>query len=142
MSQTRLRSVVKIVQILMLMTHAVGNVHARWSRDTYGMYRCIIGNLYNLTKYLYCNKLLNMFCKNRRKQNSFFLILKEVFVKLGCILSPLLFKQSALYLFENTLSDPFVFPMEQNLIIYTKKLLNSDWLRKECSSSVTRVQNV
>ena len=26
------------------------------------------------------------------------------------------------------------------LIIYTKKLLNSDWLRKECSSSVTRVQ--
>ena len=28
------------------------------------------------------------------------------------------------------------------LIIYTKKLLNSDWLRKECSSSVTRVQNV
>ena len=29
-----------------------------------------------------------------------------------------------------------------NVIIYTKKLLNSDWLRKECSSSVTRVQNV
>ena len=29
-----------------------------------------------------------------------------------------------------------------NIIIYTKKLLNSDWLRKECSSSVTRVQNV
>ena len=28
------------------------------------------------------------------------------------------------------------------IIIYTKKLLNSDWLRKECSSSVTRVQNV
>ena len=28
------------------------------------------------------------------------------------------------------------------VIIYTKKLLNSDWLRKECSSSVTRVQNV
>ena len=28
------------------------------------------------------------------------------------------------------------------LIIYSKKLLNSDWLRKECSSSVTRVQNV
>ena len=27
-----------------------------------------------------------------------------------------------------------------NIIIYTKKLLNSDWLRKECSSSVTRVQ--
>ena len=26
------------------------------------------------------------------------------------------------------------------VIIYTKKLLNSDWLRKECSSSVTRVQ--
>ena len=26
------------------------------------------------------------------------------------------------------------------LIIYTKKLPNSDWLRKECSSSVTRVQ--
>ena len=26
------------------------------------------------------------------------------------------------------------------LIIYTKKLLNSDWLRKEWSSSVTRVQ--
>ena len=26
------------------------------------------------------------------------------------------------------------------LITYTKKLLNSDWLRKECSSSVTRVQ--
>ena len=25
---------------------------------------------------------------------------------------------------------------------YTKKLLNSDWLRKECSSSVTRVQTV
>ena len=50
-----------------------------------------IGNFYDLTKHLYCNKLLNMFCKNRRKQNSFFLILKEVFVKLGCILSPLLF---------------------------------------------------
>ena len=30
----------------------------------------------------------------------------------------------------------------QFLMIYTKKLLNSDWLRKECSSSVTRVQNV
>ena len=28
----------------------------------------------------------------------------------------------------------------QTLIIYTKKLLNSDWLRKECSSFVTRVQ--
>ena len=28
------------------------------------------------------------------------------------------------------------------VIIYTKKLLNPDWLRKECSSSVTRVQNV
>ena len=26
------------------------------------------------------------------------------------------------------------------VIIYTKKLLNSDCLRKECSSSVTRVQ--
>ena len=26
------------------------------------------------------------------------------------------------------------------LIIYTKKLFNSDWLRKECNSSVTRVQ--
>ena len=26
------------------------------------------------------------------------------------------------------------------LIIYTKKLLNSDWLRDECSSSVTRGQ--
>ena len=26
------------------------------------------------------------------------------------------------------------------LLIYTKKLLNSDWLRKECSSSVTRMQ--
>ena len=26
------------------------------------------------------------------------------------------------------------------VIIYTKKLLNSDWPRKECSSSVTRVQ--
>ena len=25
-------------------------------------------------------------------------------------------------------------------VIYTKELLNSDWLRKECSSSVTRVQ--
>ena len=29
---------------------------------------------------------------------------------------------------------------DKRLIIYTKKLLNSDWLRKECSSSVTRVQ--
>ena len=38
MSQARLRSVVKTVQILMLMTHAVGSVHSRWSRDTYGMY--------------------------------------------------------------------------------------------------------
>ena len=28
------------------------------------------------------------------------------------------------------------------LIIDTKKLLSSDWLRKEYSSSVTRVQNV
>ena len=28
----------------------------------------------------------------------------------------------------------------RNLIIYKKKLLNSDWLRKECSASVTRVQ--
>ena len=26
-------------------------------------------------------------------------------------------------------------------IIYAKKLLNSEWLRKECSSSVTRVQS-
>ena len=26
------------------------------------------------------------------------------------------------------------------IIIYTKKLLNSDWLKKECSSLVTRVQ--
>ena len=28
------------------------------------------------------------------------------------------------------------------IIIYMKKLLDSDWLRKECSSSVTRVQKV
>ena len=28
------------------------------------------------------------------------------------------------------------------VIIYTKKLLDSDWLRKEFSSSVTRVQKV
>ena len=28
----------------------------------------------------------------------------------------------------------------QRLIIYAKKLLNSDWLRKECSSPVTLVQ--
>ena len=27
-----------------------------------------------------------------------------------------------------------------HVIIYTKKLLNSDWLRKECGSPVTRVQ--
>ena len=33
-----------------------------------------------------------------------------------------------------------VFHNFEILIIYTKKLLNSDWLRKECSSSVTRVQ--
>ena len=42
MSQTRLRSVMKIIQILILITDAVGNVHARWSRDTYGMYCCIL----------------------------------------------------------------------------------------------------
>ena len=28
----------------------------------------------------------------------------------------------------------------KRLIVYTKKLLNSDWLRKECSSPVTLVQ--
>ena len=28
------------------------------------------------------------------------------------------------------------------VITYMKNLLDSDWLRKECSSSVTRVQNV
>ena len=28
------------------------------------------------------------------------------------------------------------------IVIYTKKLRNSDWLRKECSSSVKREQNV
>ena len=28
----------------------------------------------------------------------------------------------------------------QRLIVYTKKLLNSDWLRKECSSPVTLLQ--
>ena len=28
----------------------------------------------------------------------------------------------------------------QRLIVYTKKMLNSDWLRKECSSPVTLVQ--
>ena len=33
-----------------------------------------------------------------------------------------------------------VFHNFSRLIIYTKKLLNSDWLRKECSSSVIRVQ--
>ena len=33
-----------------------------------------------------------------------------------------------------------VFHNFSRLIIYTKKLLNSDWLRKECSFSVTRVQ--
>ena len=31
-------------------------------------------------------------------------------------------------------------PKLHRIIIYAKKLLNSDWLRKECSSSVTRVQ--
>ena len=33
-------------------------------------------------------------------------------------------------------NEPYVTP----LIIYTKKLLNSDWLRKESSSPVTRVE--
>ena len=35
-----------------------------------------------------------------------------------------------------------VFYNFSRLIIYTKKLLNSDWLRKECRSPVTRVQNL
>ena len=38
------------------------------------------------------------------------------------------------------LGQKAVFDNFEILIIYTKKLLNSDWLRKECSSSVTRVQ--
>ena len=33
-----------------------------------------------------------------------------------------------------------VFHNFSRLIIYTKKILNSDWLRKECSSSVKRMQ--
>ena len=39
-------------------------------------------------------------------------------------------------------SENWLFIGLNHIIIYTKKLLNSDWLRKECSSSVTRVQNV
>ena len=38
------------------------------------------------------------------------------------------------------ISTPFRPACVADVIIYTQKLLNSDWLRKECSSSVTRVQ--
>ena len=38
------------------------------------------------------------------------------------------------------LGQKAVFDNFEILIIYTKKLLNSDWLRKECSFSVRRVQ--
>ena len=43
----------------------------------------------------------------------------------------LLLQITTAHVFQNSLGG---------LIIHTKKLLNSDWLRKECSSSVTRVQ--
>ena len=43
-------------------------------------------------------------------------------------------------LYHTDLGQNAVFHYFAILIIYTKKLLNSDWLRKECSSSVTRVQ--
>ena len=50
-------------------------------------------------------------------------------------LKPLSLKQTALPTYVSCVLRVFV-------IIYTKKLLNSDCLRKECSSSVTRVQNL
>ena len=116
MSQARLRSVVKTVQILMLMTHAVGNVHSRWSRDTYGMYSYIniAGNFYNLIKHLYCN----LKCSVKSGENKTRSFLCSGGVRQGCILSPLLFNFYILnnlpYLFENTLCDPFCSQWNKN----------------------------
>ena len=51
------------------------------------------------------------------------------------------FHLTRLYMFQLFLKVKLkCFDHFQRLIIYTKKLLNSDWLRKECSSPVTLVQ--
>ena len=115
MSQTRLGSVMKIIQILILMTDTVGNVQSCTLVKRYLWYVLLysyinIGrNLYNLIKHLYCNST----CSVKLGENKIRSFLCSGGVRQGFILSPLLFitnfYNNLPYLFQNTLPDPFVF---------------------------------
>ena len=67
------------------------------------------GNLYNLMKSLYCNSTCSIKIGENKTQPFSY----SRGVSQGCILSPLLFNlyfNTLPYVFENTLSDPFVLP--------------------------------
>ena len=79
------------------------------------------GNFYNLIKSLHCNSS----CSIRVGENKTRSFSYSRGVRQGCILSPLLFNlyiNNLTYLFENTLSDPFVLPNGTK----TKSLLYAD----------------
>ena len=89
-------------------------------------------------KYADCNNDLAPFLLNIFSCNSYFLFLP---IFLNFLVFILLFvsfvDKNIIEQVQRTYRIVFNF-----LTIYTKKLLNSDWLRKECSFSVTRVQNL
>ena len=82
------------------------------------------GNFYNLIKSLYCNSSCSVRVgENRTRSFSY-----SRGVRRGCILSPLLFNlyiNNLPYLFENTLSDPFVLPngTKVNSLLYADDLI-------------------
>ena len=82
------------------------------------------GNFYNLIKSLYCNSS----CSIRVGENKTRSFSYSRGVRQGCILSPLLFNlyiNNLPYLFENTLSDPFVLPNGKkiNSLLYADDLI-------------------
>lgn len=82
------------------------------------------GHFYNLIKSLYCNST----CSIRIGENKTRSFSYSRGVRQGCILSPLLFNlyiNNLPYLFENTLSDPFVLPngTKINSLLYADDLI-------------------
>ena len=82
------------------------------------------GNFFNLIKSLYCNSS----CSKRVRENKTRFFSYSRGVRQGCILSPSLFNlyiDNLPYLFENTLSDPFVLPngTKINSLLYADDLI-------------------